>query len=138
VSAFRFLLDTNICIFIRQNRYSSVTDRFKKLQPGDAAISVITYGELAYGAEKSQQRDVALRGLNALLRFLPVLPLPENGARAYGSIRSQLERKGNSISSNDLWIAAHAVSAGLILVTNNEREFRRVGGLTVENWTAGS
>jgi tRNA(fMet)-specific endonuclease VapC len=134
VSAPRFLLDTNICIFIRQNRYSSVTDRFVALSPGEAAISVITYGELAYGAEKSQQREIALSGLQTLLRFLPVLSLPEDGGRAYGLIRSQLERQGNSISSNDLWIAAHALSASLILVTNNEREFRRVPGLTIENW----
>ena len=134
MSAPRFLLDTNICIFIRQNRYSSVTDRFGALRPGDAAVSVITYGELAYGAEKSQRREDALNGLQTLIRFLPVLPLPEGGGRAYGLIRSQLERQGNSISSNDLWIAAHALSAGLILVTNNEREFRRVPGLTIENW----
>ena len=137
MSSPRYLLDTNICIFIRQNRPLAVTDRFRTLASGEAAISVISYGELSYGAEKSRKRELAVSGLQKLLEYLPVLPLPQNGGSAYGSIRSALERKGNSISSNDLWIAAHALAAGLILVTSNEREFRRVDDLRIENWAAG-
>jgi tRNA(fMet)-specific endonuclease VapC len=136
VTETRYLLDTNICILIRQNRLPAVIERFRLLAPREAAISVISYGELAFGAEKSQRREFALQGLRDLLRFLPVLPLPESGGPAYGSIRAALERQGRQISSNDLWIAAHAIAAGLILVTNNEREFRRVPALNVENWAA--
>lgn len=130
----RYLLDTNICIYIRQKRPEEVQRRFQKLRPGEAVLSVITYGELLYGAEKSQQRLAALERLRELIHLLPALPLPEAAADAYGKIRADLESKGQMIGNNDLWIAAHAVAAGLTLVTNNEREFRRVRGLKVRNW----
>jgi tRNA(fMet)-specific endonuclease VapC len=130
----RYLLDTNICIYIRRNRPPQVLAHFRKLKPGDAVISVITSGELQYGAEKSQHRATALRQLEELATLLPVLPLPENAAKTYGAIRSHLEARGEMIGNNDLWIAAHAKAAGLILVTNNEQEFRRVPGLKVRNW----
>lgn len=131
----RYMLDTNICIYLRQNRPAEVTTRFQQLQPGDAVLSVITYGELAYGAERSRQRTHALESLARLVSLLPVLPLPEHSGAAYGEIRAALESRGEKIGGNDLWIAAHARAAGLILVTNNEREFRRVSGLKVQNWT---
>ena len=131
----RFLLDTNICIYLKQNRSQEVVERFRRLQPGEAAVSVITYGELAYGAERSQQRAQALESLAQLVSLLPVLPLPEGAGGAYGAIRATLEARGEKIGGNDLWIAAHAKSAGLILVTNNEREFRRVSELKMQNWT---
>jgi len=130
----RYLLDTSICIYVRQKRPDKVLRRFQKLRPGEAALSVITYGELLYGAAKSQQRLAALERLRELVHFLPALPLPETAADAYGRIRADLESKGEMIGNNDLWIAAHALAAGLILVTNNEREFRRVHGLKVRNW----
>jgi tRNA(fMet)-specific endonuclease VapC len=132
----RYLLDTNICIYIRQKRPEEVLRRFQKLRPGEAALSVITYGELLYGASKSQQRLAALERLRELIHLLPALPLPETAADAYGRIRAELESKGEMIGNNDLWIAAHAVAAGLTLVTNNERKFRRVRGLRVRNWAA--
>jgi tRNA(fMet)-specific endonuclease VapC len=131
----RYLLDTNICIYLRQNRLPEVTERFRRLQPGDAVLSVITYGELAYGAERSRERPRALESLAALISLLAVLPLPENAAVAYGQIRSALQSRGEMIGGNDLWIAAHAKAAGLTLVTNNEREFNRVPGLKIQNWT---
>jgi len=130
----RFLLDTNICIYIRRKKAEEVLRRFRMLKAGEAALSVITFGELAYGAEKSAQRVPALELLRELARVLPVMGLPETAANAYGTIRAELERKGQLIGNNDLWIAAHAKAAGLTLVTNNEREFRRVRGLRVENW----
>ena len=130
----RYLLDTNICIYIRQKRPEEVLRRFRKLRPGEAALSVITYGELLYGAAKSAQRVLALERLRELVRLLPALSLPDSAAEAYGSIRAELESKGEMIGNNDLWIAAHAVAAGLTLVTNNEREFRRVRGLKIQNW----
>jgi tRNA(fMet)-specific endonuclease VapC len=130
----RFLLDTNICIYIRQKKPEEVLRRFRTLKQGVAALSVISFGELVYGAEKSAQRAAALELLRELARVLPVLGLPETAAEAYGAIRAELERKGQMIGNNDLWIAAHARAAGLTLVTNNVREFRRVRGLKVENW----
>ncbi len=130
----RYLLDTNICIYIRQKRPEEVLRRFRKLRPGEAALSVITYGELLYGAAKSEQRVAAFERLRELIHLLPALPLPETAAEAYGTMRAKLESKGEMIGNNDLWIAAHAVAAGLTLVTNNEKEFRRVRGLKVQNW----
>jgi tRNA(fMet)-specific endonuclease VapC len=130
----RYLLDTNICIYIRQKRPEEVLRRFRKLRPGEAALSVITHGELLYGAAKSAQRVMALERLRELTHLLPALSLPESAAEAYGSIRADLESKGAMVGNNDLWIAAHALASDLILVTNNEREFRRVHGLRVQNW----
>jgi tRNA(fMet)-specific endonuclease VapC len=132
----RYLLDTNICIYIRQKRPEEVLRHFRKLRPGEAALSVITYGELLYGAAKSAQRVRALERLRELVQLLPALSLPEAAAETYGTIRAELETKGEMIGNNDLWIAAHAVVAGLTLVTNNESEFRRVRGLKIQNWAA--
>ena len=131
----RYLLDTKICIYIRQERPEEVLRRFRKLRPGEAALSVITYGELFYGAVKSAQRVAALARLRELIHWLPALPLPEAAAEVYGTARAELGAKGEMIGNNDLWIAAHAVAAGLTLVTNNEKEFRRVRGLKLQNWT---
>jgi tRNA(fMet)-specific endonuclease VapC len=132
----RYLLDTNICIYIRQNRPDQVLRRFQKLRPGEAVLSIITYGELLYGAAKSAQPREALERLRELVYLLPALSLPETAAEVYGRIRAELESKGQMIGNNDLWIAAHAVAAGLTLVTNNEKEFRRVPGLKIQNWAA--
>src|ERR1700687_3671531 len=131
----RYLLHTNICIYIRQRRPEAVLRRFHKLRPGEAALSVITYGELLYGAAKSSQRAHALDRLHELVHFLPALALPESAAEAYGAIRADLEQRGEMIGNNDLGIAAHALASGFTLVTNNEKEFRRVRGLKVQNWT---
>ena len=132
----RFLLDTNICIYIQRQRPGNVLARFEKLEPGDAAISVITWGELLYGAEKSKQRKKVLQLLAEFKTFVPVLPIPEAAGSAYGIIRASLESHGQPIGNNDLWIAAHAKAADLTIVTNNEREFRRISGLKVQNWAA--
>ena len=130
----RFLLDTNICFYIRRARPEKVLRRFQTLRPGEAAISVITHGELFFGASRSQQRVAALERLSELLHFLPALALPENAGEAYGTIRADLAARGAMIGNNDIWIAAHAMAAELTLVTNNEREFRRVKGLKLQNW----
>jgi tRNA(fMet)-specific endonuclease VapC len=130
----RYLLDTNICIYIRQRRPDEVLRRFRKLRSGEAVLSVITYGELLYGAAKSEQRAAAVERLRELIEMLPALALPETAGEVYGRIRAELELKGELIGNNDLWIAAHAIAAHLTLVTNNEKEFRRVRGLKVQNW----
>jgi len=113
-----------------------VLSRFRRLKQGQAAISVITYGELIYGIEKSAQRAAAFRLLEEFVAAMPVMPLPPEAAHSYGAIRAALETSGQMIGNNDLWIAAHAIAAGLTLVTNNEREFSRISGLKVQNWAA--
>jgi len=131
---YRFLLDTNICIYIRKKKPERVSQRFFKAGSGEVAISVITYGELLYGANKSEQRARSLATIQEFVRIVPPLPLPENSAEAYGFIRAELERRGEMVGPNDLWIAAHALASGLTLVTNDESEFRRVRGLKIQNW----
>lgn len=132
----RYMFDSNMCVYLRRKRPTEVVRRFGMLQPGETVISAITYGELLYGAEKHEARERLLRSIDELVRLLPVEPLPALASVAYGAIRAELERRGETIGNNDLWIAAHARAAGLVLVTNNEREFRRVPGLKVENWAA--
>ena len=97
-------------------------------------MSVITYGELRYGIEKKAVGSDALRRLEDLARLIRPAPLPPEAAIAYGAIRASLASRGETIGGNDLWIAAHAIVAGLVLVSNNEREFRRVPGLKLQNW----
>ena len=135
MTAARYMLDSDTCIYLRRKRPAEVVRRFATLEPGEAVISVIAYGELRYGAEKHGVRR-SLETLNELVALVPVEPLPALAAAVYGEIRAVLERRGETIGNNDLWIAAHALVAGLTLVTNNEREFRRVPGLSVENWVA--
>jgi tRNA(fMet)-specific endonuclease VapC len=130
----RYLLDTNICIYIRREKPERVLRQFDKVSPGEAAISVITYGELLYGAAKSLQHEAALEALREFIRLVPPLPMPEKAAEVYGLIRADLEVRGEMIGANDLWIATHALAMGLTLVTNNEKEFRRVRSLKVQNW----
>ena len=130
----RFLLDTNICIYIRRRRPPEVLSRFQRLRPGDAIISVITFGELAYGVAKSEFRAKAAEQLEELIGLLPVIPMPPLAGQIYGAVRAELEIKGEMIGNNDLWIASLAKAAELTLVTNNAEEFRRIKGLKVENW----
>ena len=129
----RYLLDTNVLIDLRKRR-AAVVERIRMLQGGEAAQSVITYGELLHGASKSTRSEEARRHIAEVARLVPVLPLSSREAEFYGSLRAGLEVRGETIGANDLWIAAHAIAAALILVTNNEREFLRVPGLRTENW----
>lgn len=132
--AARYLLDTNICIYIRQRRPPKVLARFEKLRFGEAVISIITDGELRYGAAKSLQSVAALQKLDALKALIPTQPMPASAAEEYGAIRADLEARGQTIGGNDLWIAAHARAEGLILVSNDLGEFRRIPDLKLENW----
>lgn len=130
----RFLLDTNICIYLTKNQHPSIHQRFASLSENQVAMSVITFGELQFGAQKSQQSRKVLEALNKLSLIIPVLPMPQEVAHTYGQIRAHLQKAGTPIGNNDLWIAAHAVHENLILVTNNEKEFIRVPHLKVQNW----
>jgi tRNA(fMet)-specific endonuclease VapC len=132
----RYLLDTNICIYIAKGQPLAVRHRFEKLALPSLAMSTITVGELRFGAEKSQFRDRALATLDQLVQMIRPSALPMAAAQHYGQIRASLQRQGLPIGNNDLWIAAHALAEGWILVTNNTREFDRVPGLRVENWVS--
>lgn len=132
--AMRYMLDTNICIYIAKHNPPAVRERFALHAASDLAMSVITLGELRFGAEKSPSRERALATINQLEATIEVMPVPESAGEHYGQIRAVLQRQGQPIGNNDLWLAAHARAEGWILVTNNEREFIRVEGLQVENW----
>jgi tRNA(fMet)-specific endonuclease VapC len=129
-----YLLDSNMVIYFRQKRSEAIMRRFAQLQPGEAAISVISYGELLYGAMKSSHPASATERLHNLIQELWPLPLPASAGETYGFVRADLAARGEMIGNNDLWIAAHALASGLTLVTNNEKEFRRVRGLKIQNW----
>ena len=129
----RYMLDTNICIHLIQKQPPQVIQKFSTLKYGDVVISSITLAELRYGVERdSQMRAGAEAALNGLLRFLPVLPFEENAASHYGVLRALVrDRKRDAL---DRLIAAHALSQQLILVTNNEADFKDYTLLSVENW----
>jgi tRNA(fMet)-specific endonuclease VapC len=131
----KYLLDTDICIYLMKRKSEKLVRRLKALEPGDVAISSITLAELHYGVEKSLFPQ---RNREALEEFLLPLDVAEFGAEAaefYGKVRAALVKKGTPIRGNDLFIAGHALTLRVPLVTNNVREFRRVAGLKVENWT---
>jgi len=130
-----YLLDTNICIYIIKKKPPAVLKRVQSKQPGQIAISAVTIAELEYGIVRSRYPE---RNRIALLEFLvpfAILGFDPRAAFDYGRIRSSLESRGEPIGPLDLLLAAQAKSRGLILVTNNEREFKRVNGLRIENWT---
>jgi tRNA(fMet)-specific endonuclease VapC len=134
VRVLRYLLDTNICIYIAKQKPPAVAKRFAKLAAGAVGMSLVTYGELRYGAEKSQQRVQALDTLERLRVVIPVIQTDSAVAESYGTIRALLERAGTPIGNNDLWIAAHALALNLTLISNNTREFASVPKLKLENW----
>ena len=129
----RYLLDTNICIYVIKRRPQSLLERFNQEASG-LAISSITLAELMHGAEKSSAPQRTLAVVEDFCSRLEVLEYGRKAAQHYGQIRSALERRGTPIGVNDLHIAAHARSEGLTLVSNNLREFGRVEGLLFENW----
>ena len=129
----RYLLDTNICIYVIKRRPELVLDRFNENAP-HLAISSITLAELLHGAEKSSQPQRTLAVVEDFCSRLDVLDYGAKAAQHYGQIRASLEQRGTPIGVNDLHIAAHARSEGLTLVSNNLREFERVDGLLYENW----
>jgi tRNA(fMet)-specific endonuclease VapC len=130
----KYLLDTNICIYIIRKKPPAVLKKVKSKQPGRIAISTITLAELEYGIVRSRYPD---RNRVALLEFLlpfTILDFDQAASAEYGHIRSSLKSKGRPIDPMDLLLAAQARAHGLVLVTNNEKEFKRVEGLQIENW----
>lgn len=129
-----WLLDTNTCIYIIKQKPTSVFEKFKTVNPGQVALSVITLAELEYGARKSAAVEKNLSALHQFTIPFDILPFDYNATVEYGLIRADLEAKGTPIGPLDTLIAAHARSLNYILVSNNEKEFSRVNGLQVENW----
>lgn len=133
----RYLLDTNICIYIIKHNPPAVRERFAQHAASELAMSVVTLGELRFGAEKSRARAKAIESIHRLEKVLQIAPMPTVAGEHYGEIRAALQKKGQVIGNNDLWLAAHARAEGWILVTNNVREFSRVPQLKIENWVNG-
>ncbi len=131
----RFLLDTNICIYIIKKKPSKVLQKFKTYNVGDIGISSITVAELEYGVQKSQFPQKNQKALDQFLLPLKIAEFNHAATIMYGEIRVRLEKQGTPIGSLDTLIAAHAMSLKVILVTNNEKEFKRVPNLKLENWT---
>jgi tRNA(fMet)-specific endonuclease VapC len=129
----KYLLDTNIVIYVIKRRPPAALAIFNQ-HHGHMAISAVTLAELIHGAEKSQNRAASLAVVEDFRSRLTVLEYGEHAAHHYGSIRAALELLGQTIGVNDLHLAAHARSAGLVLVTNNLKEFKRVPGLLTANW----
>lgn len=129
-----FLLDTNICIELIRGRASRVFATMQKHRLDDVAISSITFAELQFGVAKSTRPAHNAIMLAQFCAPILILPFDTRAAMTYGAVRALLEQTGTPIGPMDTLIAAHALSRTLVLVTNNEREFRRVKGLTVENW----
>ena len=130
---FKYLLDTNIVIYVLKRRPKEVLEIFNR-NASRMAISSITLSELIYEAEKSSNVDKNLEAIEEFVSHLDVLPYDAKASQHYGQIKAALEKRGEIIGENDIHIAAHAISQGLILVTNNLREFKRVPNLALENW----
>lgn len=129
----KYMLDTNICIYVQKNKNPNVLKKFKE-NFSQLGISVITYAELLVGVENSECKEKNAESLEKLVKYLEITPFDVNAAKEYANIRAKLEKSGNRIGDNDMLIAANAKAENAILVTNNVREFERVDGLIVENW----
>jgi tRNA(fMet)-specific endonuclease VapC len=130
----KYLLDTNAWVDYLTGRYPRVVARIQESPPDDLCLSSVVMAELRYGAEKSRRKQFNHDLLDTLAREVRCADFDLDGARTYGELRTTLEKRGTPIGPYDMMIAAHALSLGLILVTDNENEFRRVKSLPVENW----
>jgi tRNA(fMet)-specific endonuclease VapC len=128
------MLDTNICIALIKRKPPKALRRFDRLSAGDVGISTITLAELRHGVAKSQNAERNMQALVEFLLPLEVADFDETAASAYGTVRVELENAGQPIGPLDTQIGAHALSLNAVLVTSNTAEFRRIKGLTIENW----
>lgn len=128
----RYMLDTNMCIYLIKNQPKQVARRFVNCFVGDVVMSAITFAELDYGVAVSKDPERELNNLNKLVKLINVMPFDANAARAYGAVRmATRERKKDHL---DKLIASHAIALNIILVTNNERDFIAYPTLQIENW----
>jgi len=130
----KYMLDTNICIYIIKKKPVDIIERFRQTQISQIGISSITLSELEYGIVKSSKPDQNQFALAQFLAPLEILPYGDEAALQYGRLRAFLEKQGTPIGSLDMLIAAHALSIDSILVTNNEKEFNRAPNLNIDNW----
>lgn len=130
----KYMLDTNICVYIIKKRPERVLQRFMQQSPDNLCISAITLAELEYGIENSSFPERNRLALAMFLSGIQVLPFDDAAAEEYGKIRAKLKKAGTPVGANDMLIASHAKAHGLIIVTNNTREFDRIENLNVENW----
>ena len=130
-----YMLDTDTCSYVMKRSHQSVLKRLQEVPVSEVCISVVTKSELLFGVEISPRRQQDELALNAFLTHIEVLDFPDEAAPHYAKIRADLRARGSMIGANDLFIAAHARSLGLTLVTNNTQEFGRVRNLVLENWT---
>ena len=131
----RYLLDTNICIYLIKKKPPQVFDQFARHPVGDIGISAITYSELAFGVANSQHREQNEFALQEFVAPLEIVDYPSGAASVYGQIRAELKKSGHLLGPLDMLIAAHALHLGVVLVTNNAAEFSQVPHLRIENWT---
>lgn len=130
----RYMLDTNICIYAMKKNPKKVYEKLLEHEQDDICISSITYSELIYGVEKSEQKIRNRIALAVVLSKLNILPFDAKASEEFGAIRAELERSGKTIGMLDAMIAGHAKSLSCVLVTNNTKEFKRVKDLELENW----
>lgn len=130
----KYMLDTNICVYLIRKKPESVLRHLHSSMGDGVAISAITLAELLYGVESSAYPEKNALALNQFLSIVDILPFDDEAAAQYGKICAALRRRGTPIGTMDMLIAAHAKAKGLIIVTNNVREFERVEGLALENW----
>lgn len=130
----KYMLDTNICIFLIKHKPDTVIRKLMMHDPEDICISAITYAELRHVVEKSQAKERNQIALTLFLSEIKIVPFDDLAAQVYGAIKADLQRKGTPIGPLDTLIASHAKSLDLTLVTNNTREFKRVDALKLEDW----
>lgn len=130
----KYLLDTDVFSLMVKGQDEAINTRLQTLAKGDAVLSVITTGEYFYGVTHAPVSALREKRAKRLIDFFGVLPMEAEVGAIYGAIRADLRAKGTPIGPNDLWLAAHAKAQGLIMVTRNTREFKRVKGLKVEDW----
>ena len=130
----RYMLDTNICIYVIKHKPETVFQKLQNINPEDVCISSVTYAELVHGVEKSAAVEKNRLALSMLLANMEILDFDVDAADCYGKIRAALEKKGTPIGTLDMMIAAHAQSLSYTVVTNNVKEFSRVSALQIENW----
>ena len=130
----RYMLDTNICIYVIKHKPVTIFQKLQNINPEDVCISSVTYAELVHGVEKSAAVEKNRLALSMLLANMEILDFDVDAADCYGKIRAALEKKGTPIGTLDMMIAAHAQSLGYTVVTNNVKEFSRVSALKIENW----
>ncbi len=129
-----YMLDTNICSYIIKERPLQVFEYFQKLEMEQLCISVVTYAELFYGVEHSSSRQINGEVIKEFVKYLTIVPWDEAAAEHYGNIRAYFQAEGKIIGAMGMMIAAHARSQKITLVTNNDKHFKRVPELNIENW----